>query len=115
MLNFLGLVSQTALAGLVFYGGFSRFTHGQYTPAFYRYQLERAPDNVDTLIIPIMDVTVGTLILYPKTRKWGALFCALAQGSGMVMRLKDGLPVGPDLAIFLLSMTVFLTPLYRRE
>lgn len=115
MLDTVGLFATYALAGVIYYGGFSRFTHGQYTPAFYQYQLERAPNNADTRFIPFVDMIIGTLLLFSPTRKWVASFFALVQGAALVVRLKDGLPVAPDVALFSLSVIVIVSSMYRKK
>lgn len=105
---------QTALIGIVYLGAFSRFTHGQYTPLFYQYQLDRAPDNDSTRLIPVADVILGTLLLFPRTRMWAALLCALGQGGGIVKRLQEGQTIAPDLALFSLAVVVLITSRSRR-
>lgn len=92
------------LQAVLYLGAFSRFTHGQYTPAFYQYQLERAPDNESTKFIPFFDVLLGTTLFFPKARPWAALFCALAQGGGIFKLAGEGKDVRPDLGIFTHAM-----------
>ncbi|KAM7195554.1 hypothetical protein V8F20_007450 [Naviculisporaceae sp. PSN 640] len=79
-----------ATAGLTFLGAFTRFTHGQYTPAFYRYQLDHAPDNESTRYIPIMDTIVGALVLLPKTRVIGTLLSTFFLGIGLFLQAQKG-------------------------
>lgn len=111
----LAVISQTALISIAYLGAFSRFTHGQYTPSFYQYQLDRAPDNEYTRLIPIADTTLGTLVFFSKTRTVAALLCALAQGGGIVKRLQEGKPIGPDVGMLSVAFTVFLTSWYGKE
>lgn len=105
----LATFSRFALTAIVYLGAFSRFTHGRYTPSFYQYQLDRAPDNASTRLIPVADVTLGTLLFFPQTRKWAALLSAVGQGFGILKRLKEGKDVVPDLAIFSDALVVFWT------
>lgn len=37
-----------SLVALLYYSGFSRLTHGRYTPSFYAHQLDRVPNNAHT-------------------------------------------------------------------
>jgi len=98
-----------ALQSIIYLGSFSRFTHGRYTPDFYQYQLERAPNNQYTLIIPICDLLFGTLLFFRRLRLWVALLCAVAQGGGIVKLVQEGKDVTPDIGLFTLAVLVFLT------
>lgn len=57
-----GLISLLILLTVTLLGGFTRPTHRKYTPGFYAYQLDRAPDNASTRIIPYVDFTVAALL-----------------------------------------------------
>lgn len=109
----LGVVSKYALVGIIYLGAFSRFTHGRFTPSFYRYQLDRAPDNASTRIIPVFDTIFGTLILLSRTRTGAALLCALLQGGAIVPRLREGKSVWGDVALFSTALVVGLTSWYN--
>ncbi|KAH8904159.1 hypothetical protein BR93DRAFT_971227 [Coniochaeta sp. PMI_546] len=93
-LNFLPIreIPRLYLVALCYLGGFSRFTHGRYTPAFYRYQIDHAPDDESTRLIPFVDVTLGTLVLFlggwPRTV--AVLLCGVFQGIGIVQQLRKG-------------------------
>jgi hypothetical protein len=106
--------SLLGLTSIVFLGAFSRFTHGVYTPSFYAYQLDRAPNNENTWLIPICDTLLGTLLLFFTTRPYGALLCALGQGVGIWMRLGEGKDVTRDVGFFLLALFVFANTGLRR-
>ena len=82
-----------ATAGLTFLGAFSRFTHGRYTPSFYQYQIDHAPDDASTRYIPVLDTIVGTMLLLPQTRAIGAMISVffLAIGAGLQIQ-KRGKP-----------------------
>jgi hypothetical protein len=105
----LAALLRVGLQGILYYGAFSRFTHGEYTPAFHRYQLERAPNTEYTQIIPIFDVLLGSLLFSHRMRPWAALFIALAQGTGIIKLLLEGKDVTPDALLFTLAMIVFST------
>ncbi|KAF2676972.1 hypothetical protein K458DRAFT_258656, partial [Lentithecium fluviatile CBS 122367] len=75
---------------IVYIGGFSRFTHGAYTLSFHTYQLDRAPKDDKTWLIPVLDMILGTVVLFAKTRPWAALLIALSQGAGIWMRMQEG-------------------------
>ena len=83
----LALLSST---GIAFMGAFSRFTHGRYTPGFYAYQLDRAPDDETTRLVPVVDITVAILLLHPRTRVYAAAAFAAFQSFGLVLRFKSG-------------------------
>lgn len=99
-------VALGGLIGITYLGGFSRFTHGQYTPAFHRYQVDRAPDEESTRLIPIMDVTLATMLVFPRTRTVAALLGTFFQCVGLVMRVASRKPMIPD--ILLASITGFV-------
>lgn len=110
----LGLVSKYTLVSIVYLGAFSRFTHGRYTPAFYRYQLDRSPDddNASTRIIPVFDTIFATLVLFPKTRAWTAMVCGLIQGGAIVPRVREGKSVVGDVGLLLTTVVVAWTSWY---
>ncbi|KAB5585110.1 hypothetical protein GE09DRAFT_14946 [Coniochaeta sp. 2T2.1] len=51
------------LISLRYLGALSRFTHGRFTPTFYAYQIQHAPDDDLTRYIPVIDTTLDTLLL----------------------------------------------------
>jgi hypothetical protein len=85
--------------GITLLGAFSRLTHGQYTPAFHRYQVERAPNDASTRYIPILDLVTATLLIIPTTRTVTALLAATLQGLGIAVRVKQQKPIGTDVAL----------------
>jgi hypothetical protein len=109
--------SRIALVSLIFtlyYGGFSRFTHGLYSPSMHAYQLERAPNNEHTWMIPVGDTILGTSLLFAKTRPWAALLCVLGGIVGIWVRFQGGKDAFWDCALCLLAVVVFLTSIPRR-
>ena len=111
----LATIPLIALIGIVYFGAFSRFTSGQYTPGFYAYQLDRAPNEGYARIIPFADTVLATLLLFGITRPWAALLCVIGQGGGLLARLQEGKPVVPDVALFLTALVVFVTSRGRRR
>jgi hypothetical protein len=103
----IGTISLLAVVGLLFYGGISRLTHGRFTPAFYAYQVDRAPENASTVWIPCIDLTLGTLALLPRARPYAlggfACMCAI----GVQRRLAEGKPAAADLAMLALALTAW--------
>jgi hypothetical protein len=83
-----------ALAAFLYYGAFSRLTHGAYTPQFYAYQTDRYPDDGSPVATaaPIMDLAVGSLLLAPRQRVrfWGAVGFVCMHSVGLVMQLRSG-------------------------
>ncbi|KFH46496.1 hypothetical protein ACRE_026630 [Hapsidospora chrysogenum ATCC 11550] len=99
-LHGIGLFSQSAVVIILFIGAFSRFTHGRFTPRFYAYQLDRAPDDASTRVIPFMDTLLGTLNLFPATRAYALAACVLFQSFGIVVRVRQGKSLIWDLALY---------------
>lgn len=99
LLHWVGITTCSAMTVITYLGGFSRFTHGRYTPRFYAYQLDRAPDNASTRAVPVMDVILATLTLPAETRAYALAACAFFQGVGIAMRLREGKNPAPDLAL----------------
>lgn len=105
------MLGQLALCGAVlttYLGAFSRLTHGRYTPSFYAYQLDRAPDNASTRVIPYVDALLGTLLLFPRTRAVAAAVCVFMQGVGVGMRVREGRDVGKDVGLCLVALGALL-------
>ena len=103
----LSLIGQLALlssTGMAFVGAFSRFTHGRYTPSFYAYQLDRAPDDETTRLVPVVDITVGILLLFPRTRFFAAVGFAAFQSFGLWLRFKSGKPPVWDIVHWLAAV-----------
>ncbi|KAE8556400.1 hypothetical protein EYB25_001101 [Talaromyces marneffei] len=111
----LGLISKYTLVSIVYLGAFSRFTHGRYTPAFYRYQLDRAPDNGSTRIIPVFDSIFATLVLFPKTRPGRQWICGLQTDQiDLVVNTSFPVPV-PDPVFAHLLPTSFSLQVHQDE
>lgn len=100
LINSLGTVTLLAIAGVLYYGAFSRITHGQYTPDFYAYQLDRAPDDDSTVLLPYIDSLLASACLFPLTRRIGLLFALLFFGYGVWVRFQAGQDLGYDAALF---------------
>ncbi|ROW01360.1 hypothetical protein VMCG_05842 [Cytospora schulzeri] len=109
-----GLISLLILLSVTLLGGFTRFTHGKYTPAFYAYQLDRAPDNASTKIIPYVDFTVAALLVFPSTRSAAAMLCAVLQFGGVILRVREDKNAAPDLALCLCGVLLMLDCLLAR-
>jgi hypothetical protein len=101
-------IALLSLISILYLGAFSRSTHGQYTQSFYQYQLDRAPDNEYTWIIPVADAVLATMLLFDWTRTIAAFLCGLGQFGAIVSRLLEQQDVGKDLVIFGLAMYVCL-------
>ena len=105
------IIGQLAVGGTIFttyLGAFSRLTHGRYTPSFYTYQLDRAPDDPSTRVIPYVDAALGTLLLFSKTRALAAGVCVLFQGIGVVMRVQSGKSPVKDVGLCLVATGALL-------
>ena len=94
------IIATLISASLAYVGAFSRFTDGKYTPAFYKFQLDRAPNEDSNRFVPYVDTVVGTLILIPATRLVGLCFGALFFGIGVAMRLRASKNPVLDIAMF---------------
>lgn len=90
-------------ACIMSYGAFSRLTHGEYTPEFYAYQLDRAPDNDQTWFIPYLDLVIASMMLLPRSRKTGLESSILFQALGLVMRIGAGKDILYDVGLVALS------------
>lgn len=89
-------------------GGFSRLTHGRYTPAYYAYQLDRAPDDESTRVIPYVDLTLAAFLAYKPTRAVAAAVCGMLQFFGIIRRVREDKNAAPDLAILLSTLVLSL-------
>ncbi|KAK3345992.1 hypothetical protein B0T25DRAFT_583270 [Lasiosphaeria hispida] len=56
-------IALLTLITLIYLGAFNRLTSGRFTPAYYRYQLDRAPNEGAARFIPVGDLALGTLLL----------------------------------------------------
>lgn len=107
-MSIIGQAGYLGAIGLAFLAGFSRFTHGQYTPTFYQYQLDRAPDDESMRFVPFVDITFGILLLLPKIRRYAALLFTAFLGFGVYLRIDSGKSPTVDILHFLLGLTAFL-------
>lgn len=103
-----GLIALLILVTVTLLGGFTRFTHGRYTPGFYAYQLDRAPDDGSTRFLPYLDFAVAALLVFPGTRGVGAMLFSVMQFIGVVMRVREDKNAAPDLALSLCAVLVML-------
>jgi hypothetical protein len=98
------------LSCILFYGAFSRLTHGIYTPQFYAYQIDRQPDDGSStaLVVPVMDMILGTMMVlpYPRARIAAAAAFVVFQGIGLVMRVKEGKDVLGDVGLLVVGLVV---------
>lgn len=103
MMSTLSTLPSLILSGLLSYGAFSRLTHGQYTPQFYAYQIARQPDDgsATAMIVPWVDVLLVTLLLRGNrgVKRWTAVVAGVAQAFGILIVLKGGLDIKPDLLV----------------
>lgn len=99
LMYWIGIVSATTVTSITYLGAFSRFTHGRFTPRFYAYQIDRAPDNASTRVVPYIDVTLATLTLFATTRPIALLICTGFQAFGITLRLREGKDMTPDVAL----------------
>lgn len=99
LLSWLRTICTTTITVVTYLGGFSRFTHGRFTPRFYAYQLDRAPDDASTRAVPYIDITLATLTVVDVTRPYALLACAAFQGIGLLLRAREGKNPAPDLVL----------------
>ncbi|KAJ7742872.1 hypothetical protein B0H16DRAFT_1890175 [Mycena metata] len=97
------------LAGVSFMGAFSRLTSGRYTPQWYAYQLERAPNTSGTWFIPVMDTLLGFLLLPRRTRTPAVMAIAAFFGLGLGLRVAAGKSFTGDAALLGLALVTLRT------
>ena len=111
-------ISNTAAAFLLsaieLVGAFSRLTSGQYTPDFYAYQLERAPNNSSTRFIPFLDLILSISLWNSQTRKWSALSSTLFSLLGVLPRLSEGKEITWDATLVALAAFAAFSSFMRR-
>lgn len=105
-MSLIGLASLSFLIGLSLLGAFSRLTHGRHTPAFYAYQVARAPDDGSRTarLIPCVDLTMAALLAWRPSRAAAALLGALFQFCGVISRVRQDENAAPDLAGTLIAL-----------
>jgi hypothetical protein len=85
----LSSIPQLALGSILYYGAFSRLTHGKFTPSMYAYQNVRQPDDGSTtaMLVPVMDVMLGSTLLFGSRRakRIACLLFGAAQGAGIYL------------------------------
>ncbi|KAJ4424896.1 hypothetical protein N0V82_000399 [Gnomoniopsis sp. IMI 355080] len=109
MASWIGSLALVIMVTLLLYGSFSRLTHGRYTPTFYDYQLDRAPDNASTRLIPFGDLVFAAGLMYPPTRAVAASLCALFMFGGVLHRtVGEGKNAASDLAMMLTVLIISL-------
>lgn len=94
-----GTLALLILLTMTLLGAFTRLTHGRYTPGFYAYQLDRAPDNSSTRVIPYVDLMIAGLLIYHPTRGIAAALFAMFQFYGIVKRVQEDKNAALDLAL----------------
>ncbi|KAJ7466924.1 hypothetical protein FB451DRAFT_402077 [Mycena latifolia] len=105
----LHLPATLLLTGVSFLGAFSRFTSGQYTPAWYAFQLARAPNSAGTIqgwLIPTMDIVLGASLLSRRTRRAGAAIITVFFALGLGMRVAAKQTWGADALLLGLAVAV---------
>jgi hypothetical protein len=108
----LNLPATLLLAGISFLGAFSRFTSGRFTPQWYDFQLERAPNAAGTTmgwLIPTMDTLLCALLLPRRTRFGAAAMTTAFFAMGVGMRIAAGKGFVPDAALLGLAAIVLGT------
>jgi len=105
-----------ALTSFLFLGAFSRLTHGVYTPRYYAYQTYRQPDDgsVVSMIVPVLDITLGLLLLLAPQRSarrtGAAITFVVMQTLGLVMQFSAGKDFLGDVVLLALAIaTVWAT------
>jgi hypothetical protein len=96
------------LASVVLLGAFSRFTHGQYTPAWYAFQEDHMPDDssMGAKITPMIDTLVGLSLCFGTRRlrlsasKLSLMFFVI----GLAMQIHAGKDYLGDLALVTLAV-----------
>ncbi|OAA78002.1 hypothetical protein LEL_04825 [Akanthomyces lecanii RCEF 1005] len=104
-----GAVATYTVVTIIYLGALSRLTHGAYTPSFYEYQLDRAPDNESTRLVPYVDTALATLALVRATRSYALFFCVAFQVMGLGLRLREGKDVTPDATLTLATVVALAT------
>jgi hypothetical protein len=90
LVGFVGIISLDAV---------SRWTHGRYTPALYRHQVDRAPDDETMGLIPYAHAALAMLLVLRPTRTAAAVVCVLMQGLGVAMRVQAGKQAVADVVL----------------
>lgn len=106
-MSWIGSLCLIVLITLTLLGGFTRLTHGRYTPWFCAYQLDRGPDNKSTRLIPYVDLLLAAMLMKQSTRGVAAALFSLFQFYGIVQRVREDKNAALDLAFELCA--VFLT------
>ncbi|KAJ7121953.1 hypothetical protein C8R43DRAFT_48849 [Mycena crocata] len=110
----LHIIATVLLAGVSFFGVFSRLTSGHYTPQWYAYQMARAPNEPGTALawaIPTMDILLGILLFPRRTRLLSASMILAFFGIGLGMRVAEGKGWDADALLMALAVVVFHTSL----
>ncbi|KAJ6456481.1 hypothetical protein C8R45DRAFT_1110997 [Mycena sanguinolenta] len=108
----INILATLVLSGICFLGGFSRLTAGQWTPQWYAYQLERAGNTTGTTqgwLIPALDIALGTLLLFRRTRRSAAAATTAMFSIGVYMRVAEGKGFVSDATLFGLAALVLGT------
>lgn len=85
-------------------------------PQFYAYQLDRAPDNASTRLVPFGDLVFAAGLIFPTTRAVAASLCALFMFGGVLHRtIGQGKNAAPDLAMMLTVLIISLDTVLGAE
>lgn len=101
------------LAGIVLTGAFSRFSHGRFTSRFYEYQEYHQKDDgsATAKIVPCMDLLLGSLLMWRKTRLGSAIVIDMFFIIGLLIQMNAGKKFGIDLATIVVATVAALESL----
>ncbi|KIW14130.1 hypothetical protein PV08_06911 [Exophiala spinifera] len=105
------------LSSIVLLGAFSRFTHGVYTPQFYAFQENHAPDDgsLTATITPIVDTLVGLSLLFGSRvlRLFAASLSVVFFTLGLGLQMQADKAYGPDVALVVLGIVALFSQLRK--
>ncbi|KAF3761359.1 hypothetical protein M406DRAFT_323833 [Cryphonectria parasitica EP155] len=109
----IGTLALAITFGTHLVGGFTRLTHGRYTPSFYAYQLDRAPNDASPWFVPYIDlVFCAMMVAGPGTRMLGLSLSALTQFFGIFKRVREDKEAAVDLALVCCAIVATLDCLF---
>ncbi|KAJ7020606.1 hypothetical protein C8F04DRAFT_290740 [Mycena alexandri] len=81
----------------------------RYTPQWYAYQLERAPNTRGTWFIPAMDILLGLLLFPRRTRTPAVMAITAFFGLGLGLRVVAGRDFTGDAVLLVLALLTLST------
>jgi hypothetical protein len=119
-MNSIAALPAQVLGAFLYYSGFSRFTHGAYTPWWYAHQVARQPDDGSTVarIVPCMDIALATTLALggKTTKRYAAIFTAVVQGGAIVALVMEGRrDLAVDFAVFALAVAAAIGTWSRHD